>query len=71
MTYNGYHIGGIDMIWCSLVFILIFLALAAASVVPGLRRRKAGAHNTKRALIQDYPLDTDQGNGNGIIRKNL
>nr|MBB6233681.1 hypothetical protein [Mucilaginibacter sp. FT3.2] len=71
MTYNVYHIRGVDMIWCFLVFILIFLALATASVVPGLRKRKAGAHNTTRALIQDHPLDTDQGNGNGIVRKNL
>jgi hypothetical protein len=71
MTYNGYHIGGINMIWCFLVFILIFLALATASIVPGLRKRKAGLHKTTEPLIQDHLLDAGQRNVNGIIRENL
>jgi hypothetical protein len=71
MTYNGYHIGIIDMVWCSLVFILIFLALATASVFPGLRKRRGTAYKTRGTLIKDHPLDIDQGNGSGIVRKNL
>jgi len=70
MTYNGYHIGGIDLIWCFPVLILIFLALAIASIGTG-RKRKAGAHKTTGPFIRDHPLDTGQGNENGIIRKNL